>query len=605
MALQKIESLITTPILGLHNRGSYREWPVGAMTECRNWTYKANRLVKRRGYAKHTAQALSGNPVITGFARYQQAKQTLVATSAGKMYRLTVGTETGSFYELKTGLDADARTRMRFVEFAGYLYACNGTDSNLRWDGTSLGQMGISAPGAAPTATLNSATSGSISPGTYRYIITFVNSDTGQESSGSAPSGTVTINTGSSGKIDLSAIPLSSDSQVNGRNVYRTTGAAGTYYLIPNADPTQPTITDNTSTTYQDNTSDTNLLLGFSPENDRDVPGKFKMMVEYGGVLFGCGDTNAKSRVFYSKPYTEGVEAWPASNFLNISVDDGEDVMAIAPLPFGVAVFKRSKWGVITGGYGAFTYNEIEKGRGCIAPHSVVACENGVLWMAADGYRFSTGNIPSMLISETVQFEDLSLAWDRSDLAWAWYNPVERVYKCAVVGAGHSQPNIEHWIHWPGKQMSVIDRSEAMSMGLEYNLDGVSVELLAGPLGYLYVHGGYYYDDDGTAITAEAKFARNWMNLPFVSKVPKRAWLDVRATNEPLEYNIFIDGRTTPSISTNVTFFCDRAQKELHLPADPCEDLQFYLMHDGPGIVEIFGIKIEALAPISLREKSN
>lgn len=113
----------------------------------------------------------------------------------------------------------------------------------------------ISAPGA-PTAALAGAGAGNVEAGAHSYKVTFVAGST--ETEGGAKSSPVTVvDKAVDGKVALTNIPVSTDSGVTARKVYRT---------IADADPTVAanfllltTIANNTATTFTDNVADGSL----------------------------------------------------------------------------------------------------------------------------------------------------------------------------------------------------------------------------------------------------------------------------------------------------------------------------------------------------------
>lgn len=101
----------------------------------------------------------------------------------------------------------------------------------------------VTAPGSAPTLTQGAAT-GSLS-GNYSYKISFTTSV--GETTPSSASGTVAI----TGTGALTAIPTGG-ANVIGRKIYRTAAGGSTYLLVT-------TISDNTTTTYNDTLADGSL----------------------------------------------------------------------------------------------------------------------------------------------------------------------------------------------------------------------------------------------------------------------------------------------------------------------------------------------------------
>jgi hypothetical protein len=102
-------------------------------------------------------------------------------------------------------------------------------------------------PSSAPTATASTSSGSLDTSAAYGYKVTYVTSF--GETDGST-AGTVT--TTSTGAVDLTAIPVSSDANVTSRKIYRTVGGGSSYLLLA-------TLSDNTTTTYADTIADGSL----------------------------------------------------------------------------------------------------------------------------------------------------------------------------------------------------------------------------------------------------------------------------------------------------------------------------------------------------------
>ncbi len=111
----------------------------------------------------------------------------------------------------------------------------------------------IAAPVAAVAALASPAVAGNVDNGTHSYKVTFT-TDAGGETEAGAASNIVTVaNKAVNGKVTLTGIPVSSDTLVTGRKIYRTVaGNAGNYKLAA-------TLADNTTTTATDNLADVGL----------------------------------------------------------------------------------------------------------------------------------------------------------------------------------------------------------------------------------------------------------------------------------------------------------------------------------------------------------
>jgi hypothetical protein len=114
----------------------------------------------------------------------------------------------------------------------------------------------LQAIGAAPgVATLALAAGSNLGVGVYKYAVTFLNASVGESALGTTAQITTT---GGNQAVNLTAIPLG-PTGTGSRRIYRT-AVGGSFFKV------LTTISDNTSTTFNDTTADgglsTNLLYG-------------------------------------------------------------------------------------------------------------------------------------------------------------------------------------------------------------------------------------------------------------------------------------------------------------------------------------------------------
>lgn len=116
----------------------------------------------------------------------------------------------------------------------------------------------VSDPSSAPTVSTSATSSGSLSAGDYKWLVTYV-TPWGETAKGPA-SNSVTASSGDQG--DLTDIPTSSNDVVEDRNIYRTEAGGETLYYVDN-------IGDNTSTSYTDTTADADLGSDTAPTENK------------------------------------------------------------------------------------------------------------------------------------------------------------------------------------------------------------------------------------------------------------------------------------------------------------------------------------------------
>ena len=127
-----------------------------------------------------------------------------------------------------------------FMTGGGAKKVRSGTSTVYRW--------GIVAPAAAPT--LADGGAGAMAAGTYRYFVVFVNGNTGARSNPNLNASSIVL--AANRQVSLTNIPVSADTQVTQREIYRTVANGARYFRAA-------VIANNTATTLTDNTVDANL----------------------------------------------------------------------------------------------------------------------------------------------------------------------------------------------------------------------------------------------------------------------------------------------------------------------------------------------------------
>jgi hypothetical protein len=239
----------------------------------------------------------------------------------------------------------------------------------------------------------------------------------------------------SSEKVDLSSIPTSSNSRCTDRKLYRTQNGGSVYYYLAE-------ISDNTTTTYTDNTTDGNLDTTKTAPSDNGGPPDAKFIIVHKERLFLARDPTNKSRVWYSwiSGVTSYPDIFPASNYIEVSPDDGDEIMALAHDPMGhLCVFKkRSIRKIFTeGDPSIWEVSDPFSPYGATASDSVVETPKGIVYLTrtAEGkkqLRIFNGNT-SEPISDRVSPTLDNITESQVQNAIGWY--VGNTYKLAYADA--------------------------------------------------------------------------------------------------------------------------------------------------------------------------
>ncbi|KKL88673.1 hypothetical protein LCGC14_1922350, partial [marine sediment metagenome] len=248
------------------------------------------------------------------------------------------GQQTGFFYPETMAV---LRTRFEF-----YLTTASTTVNNIRMDRYEHFDEGALV--ASPSG------SGSIT-GVYSYKVVYV-SKYGQLSNAGPKS--VDVTAASHGQIDLTRIPVSADSQVVARRIYRTVGNGSVWLFLT-------TVLDNVSTTYTDSTADGSLSNETAPQagdfsDDNFVPPKAGIVKVWKKTVFMAGDPANPYTLYFSEDNEP--ESFPLINTFEL---DGKITAMYESYAGLVVETETGKWQVI-GDNPDYSLDKIVAGMGCV-----------------------------------------------------------------------------------------------------------------------------------------------------------------------------------------------------------------------------------------------
>lgn len=288
---------------GLDNKFDKALIPNNESPDCAN-VHFFNGSVETRDGAVKLNTAPAGNVAFDALytRRDNSNAETMIAFIGGHM--LTLGATT--FVTVPSAQSVFTIGQRIATEFAeNYMFIGNGGVNPYKWDGINFTLHGVPAPVSALTAASNGA--GSLTSGaSYLYWVTYFNSAL-VEGNVSPASTTFTVSS-TGGQNSLSNIPTAPQSfGVFKRRVYRNSGSNSALRLMVTD------ILDNTTTTFNDNTPDTNL--GVAAPTDNGVPPNYSAICFVRGILF-VNDPANPNFVRYSNigtPYT-----FASSNFFKV-----------------------------------------------------------------------------------------------------------------------------------------------------------------------------------------------------------------------------------------------------------------------------------------------
>jgi hypothetical protein len=215
------------------------------------------------------------------------------------------------------------------------------------------------------------------------------------QSSCSACTVTVTANQ----RVTLTSIPISSDSQVNKRNIYRTTIGGSIYYWLIS-------IENNTSTTFVDNIFD--AALGAEMEEDHDVMPNGKFSCWWDNRLWVSGNN-----IIYYSEINVPEEFDTDTRYIIVRTGDiGDEITQMIDYGDTLYIFKRdSIFGIISRSDGTYGRHLLHRGFGCVSPWSMIEVNGCLMWHSFRGIEIYCASeplviLPSAMIDRTLKTID-------------------------------------------------------------------------------------------------------------------------------------------------------------------------------------------------------
>lgn len=353
-----------------------------------NWVAGRNILASARQLSQRRA-GFSDNPETGGVTAFTAAARefkwgkwggtrffSMVCDISGglsKVYKLEYGVD-ATYQLLYTAVSSNAP--FDFAVFDDILYFGNGsTATNMRaWTGTGATRLwGIVRPSAVATQATSGTGISAYSGYYYRY--TYTNSTSGHESSAGDLSTCTGIFTNK--EVDVT-VTASTDTQVDGINIYRTTDGGST-------DPSEMQLlasVANATVAYADIIPDGSLATRTCPgttANDPPTPcSKFSVIP---GRIFG----GANATVYFSgaeelNGFSRQSESWPSGVTGNYYPFDAE-VTSTEPMQNGVAIFCRGRmWAIIGDQRSNFTRVKLLERRGAVTRTNTTSLGNSLVW---------------------------------------------------------------------------------------------------------------------------------------------------------------------------------------------------------------------------------
>ena len=348
-------------------------------------------LRRRYGFLRASSSAFGSSEWPLGYFSFENLSGTVtpIVDTQTNVYSFTPSSKT-PIYTKAVGAGQSS-----FNTVANTMYWCDGKNAK-KWNGTTVSNMGIAAPVAAPT--ISSYSAGSLTAFTgWKYGTCYTNSSTGHVSTMSPASASTGAQTNVS--VNLTGAG-STDPQVDFIQIYRTADGGGIYYFVAEV--------ANTGTwTYTDSTADAslnNLIIAPQSGVNNPPPTGLSLLVWYAGRLWGASGNT----LYYSAgpDCTNGVgpEAWPAGN--NYALPG--DITALAATTNGLIIWTKDAAYVTTGSNSAnFTVPQLWQSNFGVANQNCVGQDGDNLFIfttRGQVFSFTANGLSEIGFLEEAQF---------------------------------------------------------------------------------------------------------------------------------------------------------------------------------------------------------
>ena len=423
------------------------------------WIDKLGRAKKILGYSKQNSSAVTTNTggaatSLRALRAYRQTGASFtrqligVFEAAANEYELWYSTNDGASWTFMTGGDLGSGSIGSIPDFAqvdNTLFFANGVVAPRAWNGSSLSTAGPSAKSPTPTATVNTA-SGQLN-GTYTYKMVSIDGDENR-SAGSVTSNVLHYQ---DEQCDLNWT-ADEDTDVEGYELYRTTGTGANFYFVTYIDV-------RTTTTYTDNASDLDILTHRALIEHGDAPatGSYFCEPHKQRLWWGRTDTNPR-RVAWSDPGLP--DQVGANNYLDFTDQSsvGDVVTGMVGDFEGMLVvfLERSIWTVTGSGQIVqdvmdWTRTKSNAVTGAISHRSIVSVPAGAVFTDSSGNQVTT---PKVMQAYFTPFGDIRIFDGNNDTIIS--TPVKDTLKTSLYAQAkkiHAVHDIENghvvWF-WPG-----------------------------------------------------------------------------------------------------------------------------------------------------------
>lgn len=199
---------------------------------------------------------------------------------------------------------------------------------------------------------------------------------------------------------------------------------------------------------------------------------KAKFLVQYNNYIFAgnvvVGGVTYKSRIYWCNIKDD--LTWLATNFIDISKDDGQQLQNGITLGDRLVLFKeRTAYNVFFTGDAdiPFTVQKSNSNVGTVAPFSIQEIENGIVFLSYDGFYYYDGN-NSYKISLKIQSTLMGYNTTRFSQARSMNQKNKNRYFCSIPSNGQTNNDTVIVWDWQLNAFSLYTGMSASSMTTVY-----------------------------------------------------------------------------------------------------------------------------------------
>lgn len=388
--------------LGLKQSNAITSMPYGSLVDVQNMNIDVfGSKTTRNGFQK--VFELPVQEEVRSLLHYQQqvgVVDEILAYAHDTIYNWSAGAPT----TVRNPVAID--TPWNWTVANDYVYAVNGTDTSMQYNGTNYVTISITPPTTAPTA-IAEVGGGALTNGVYDYLITFYDSTRGKESNPSPVDSPISITAAANGPITLNTFPLPVAGQgVTHYRIYRRRLAETDYTLLAE-------IPTGYAFPYSDNDDTTGLIemeydTGQEDEGRTEHP-QGKLICDAWSRLFMVPDSDPTLLV-YSKPRER--HAFPSANFFPIGEKDNAKILRIEKHADGILIHKRNSLWILDNDPTIATPRRISSIGTQDVNLSAADIDNSVYRLTSKGFyrdsptEYSTSDLRSEYVGGDISFDE-------------------------------------------------------------------------------------------------------------------------------------------------------------------------------------------------------